>query len=447
MIKKTKSKTASVAIKKGYKKNSNTTDFSAIITKTASVKTIASKVPSKGKQISEPFKAKKLQDEPFDSPSTILRASAQGKPSKVKNKGEPFGKKPQGEPQTMDELLAQMGDISLTIKKGDTLEGTIVSKGAKEILVDIGKKSFGILAEWELDQVKDYAATLNIGDKVLAQVVNPENEFGYTVLSLRRSSSETRWQLLTELKGKGADLEVTGVEVAKGGILVDWQGLRGFIPSTQLEGSYASNPSHLLNRKISVKVIEVDKSINRLVLSQKAQALGVTPSYQKDKLKKIKPNDILKGTVSGIAPFGVFVDIDGIEGLVHISEVGWEKVENLSDLFKVNEKVEVLVLEVNDTEGKLNLSIKRLTPDPWKNILDRYPMESTASGKVVRSAPYGVFVQLEPGIEGLLHISKITPGEEPKVGDKIDCLIENIDSVRRKISLTLVPKEKPVGYR
>lgn len=412
MIKKTKSKTASDAIKKGHKKNSNTTDSSAIITKTTSVKTISFKVPTKEKQLSEPIK-----------------------------------KKFQGEPQTMDELLAQMGDISLTIKKGDTLEGTIVSKGAKEILVDIGKKSFGILAEWELDQVKDYAATLNIGDKVLAQVVNPENEFGYTVLSLRRSSSETRWQLLTELKGKGADLEVTGVEVAKGGILVDWQGLRGFIPSTQLEGSYASNPSHLLNRKISVKVIEVDKSINRLVLSQKAQALGVTPSYQKDKLKKIKPNDILKGTVSGIAPFGVFVDIDGIEGLVHISEVGWEKVENLSDLFKVSEKVEVLVLEVNDTEGKLNLSIKRLTPDPWKNILDRYPMESTASGKVVRSAPYGVFVQLEPGIEGLLHISKITPGEEPKVGDKIDCLIENIDSVRRKISLTLVPKEKPVGYR
>ena len=133
--------------------------------------------------------------------------------------------------------------------------------------------------------------------------------------------------------------------------------------------------------------------------------------------------------------------------MVHISEISWENVENLNNLYKVGDKVEVLILDVNRQEGKLNLSIKRLTPDPWKNILDRYPLESTISGKVVRSAPYGIFVQIEPGIEGLLHISKIISGEEPKIGSKIDCIIENIDTVRRKISLTLVPKEKPVGYR
>ncbi|KKS97724.1 MAG: hydroxymethylbutenyl pyrophosphate reductase, small subunit ribosomal protein S1, 4-hydroxy-3-methylbut-2-enyl diphosphate reductase [Candidatus Gottesmanbacteria bacterium GW2011_GWA2_43_14] len=350
-------------------------------------------------------------------------------------------------PQTMEELLAVSGISTFSMKKGDTVKGTIVSTSPKEILVDIGKKSFGIVAEWELDQVRDYVQNLKSGDKVVAQVVNPENEYGYTVLSLRKASMETRWQVLAGIKETGEDIEVTGLETAKGGILVDWQGLRGFVPSTQLETQFATSPMQLLNRKIKVKVIELDQAINRLVLSQKASVLGVTPSAQREKLKKIKPDDVLKGNVSGIAPFGVFVDVDGIEGLVHISEVAWEKVENLTDLYKVGNEVEVVVLDVNENEGKLNLSLKRLTPDPWKNILDRYPIEAGVSGKVVRSAPYGIFVQLEPGIEGLLHISKINPGEEPAIGDKVECMVEKIDTIKRKISLTLVPKEKPVGYR
>ena len=175
--------------------------------------------------------------------------------------------------------------------------------------------------------------------------------------------------------------------------------------------------------------------------------MGVTPSLQRERLKKIKQRDILKGVVSGIASFGIFIEIDGLEGLVHISEIAWEKVDNPASIYKIGDKVEVMVLDINNEEGKLNLSIKRLTPDPWKNILDRYPIESTISGKVLRSAPYGYFIQLEPGIEGLLHVSKIIPGQEPKIGDKLECLVERIDTVRRKISLTLVPKEKPVGYR
>ena len=133
--------------------------------------------------------------------------------------------------------------------------------------------------------------------------------------------------------------------------------------------------------------------------------------------------------------------------MVHISEIAWEKVDNPNDTFKVGDTVEVVVLDVNVGEGKLNLSIKRLTPDPWKNILDRYPIESTIKGKVVRSAPYGYFVKLEPGIEGLLHISKVTAGEEPTVGNELECVVENVDVARRKMSLTLVPKAKPVGYR
>ncbi|OIO12981.1 hypothetical protein COV53_00440 [Candidatus Gottesmanbacteria bacterium CG11_big_fil_rev_8_21_14_0_20_37_11] len=351
------------------------------------------------------------------------------------------------EPQTMAELLSMVGDVKIGAKRGDTVEGKVVSVSSREILVDIGKKSFGIVAEWELEQVKEYASSLKPGINIVAQVMNPENDMGYVVLSLRRANFERRWLELDKAKEEGLDLNVSILEVAKGGLLVDWQGLRGFVPYTQLESSFASNPLSLLGKRIDVKVLEVDKSLNRLVVSQKASSLGVTPSVQKEKLDKIKPNDVLKGIVSGVASFGVFVDMDGLEGLVHISEIAWEKVENPASIFKVGDKVDVMVLDVNKEEGKLNLSVKRLTPDPWKNILDRYPIDSTLSGEVVRQAPYGYFIRLEPGIEGLLHISKVTTGDEPKVGENINCMIENIDTVKRKISLTLVPKEKPVGYR
>jgi ribosomal protein S1 len=372
--------------------------------------------------------------------------------SKVKNQTEATQQskpavKSSKEPQTMEELLALTGGFSIGVKKGDSLDGTVISISSREVLVDIGQKSYGVVAEWELEQVKEFVGSLKIGDKVSAQVMNPENDIGYVVLSLRKSSQQHRWAYLITAKENGEDIEVTGLELAKGGILVDWQGLRGFVPATQLEGSFASSPQQLLNHRFKVRVLEVDKNLNRLVLSQKASVLGVTPTAQKEKLDKIKPEDVLKGTVSGVASFGIFVDLDGLEGLVHISELAWEKVENPANMFKVGQTVEVMVLEIQKEEGKLNLSIKRLTPDPWKNILDRYPIDFNVKGKVVRQAPYGVFVQLEPGVEGLLHISKIIAGQEPAIGANLDCIIERIDPVKRKISLTLVPTEKPVGYR
>ena len=351
------------------------------------------------------------------------------------------------EPQTMDELLAQSGEITLVMKKGETVNGAVVSVSAREVLVDIGRKSFGIVAEWELEQVKEYAASLKVNDKITAQVINPENDAGFATLSLRKTSTERRWTILEKAKENGEDIDVTPLEMAKGGLLVEWQSLRGFIPATQLDSESAGNPGMLIGRRMKVKVLEVDQAMNRMVLSQKASSLGISPKVLKDRLDKIKPNDSMKGVVSGIAPFGLFVDIEGLEGLVHISEIAWEKVTAPGDFFKVGDKVDVMVLDVNQKEGKLNLSIKRLTPDPWKNILDRYPVDANVKGKAVRSAPYGIFVSLETGIEGLIHISKITSGNEPKIGEEIECIVENVDPIKRKISLTLVPHEKPVGYR
>lgn len=382
-------------------------------------------------------------------PKTKTVKGKKKKPQAAKDKKETkvSKKKPHIEPQTMEELLDQIGDKKLGVKREDTVKGTVVSKSSKEILIDIGKKSYGIVAQWELEQVRDYAKTLKVGDKVTAQVRNPENEYGYVILSLRKASSQRRWKFLKEIQEKGKDIEVKGVDVAKGGILVEWQNLKGFIPASQLDPDYASKPSTLIGQLIKVKVLEVDKSLNRLVLSQKAATLGLSPSELKEKLSKVKPEQVLKGRVSGIVPFGIFVDINGLEGLVHISEIAWEKVENPASRFKVGDEIEVMILEVNQEEGKLNLSMKRLTPDPWKNILDKYPVDSTVKGEVVRIAPYGIFVQIEPGIEGLIHISKMGSGKPSKVGEEIECIIESIDPSERKISLSLLPTEVPVSYR
>lgn len=405
------------------------------------------KNPSTKLRTSKEKKTKKSSKSSEKEEILAVKSVKSTKESFAKAQGEPFGKKPQGEPQTMDELLAQTGGLKLGIKKGTTVDGIVVSVTPREVLIDIGKKTFGVIAGWELEQVKEYAASLKPGEKVTAQIINPENESGYATLSLRKTSSERRWVILSEVNKKGEDIEVLGLEVAKGGLLVEWQSLRGFIPSTQLDQEVIGNPFTLIGKKIKVKVLEVDPKLNRFVLSQKAATLGISPAVLKDKINKIKQGDALKGVVSGIAHFGLFVDIDGLEGLVHISEIAWEKVENPSSLFKTGDKVEVVVLDINLEEGKLNLSLKRLTPDPWKNILERYPPDSQISGIAMRVAPYGIFVKLEPGIEGLIHISKITAGSEPKIGEKIECIVEKVDPTKRKISLTIVPHAKPVGYR
>ena len=350
------------------------------------------------------------------------------------------------EPETMEELLAMTGYTPHGMKKGDMIEGVVFSISPKEVLVDMGKKSFGIVAEWELEQVREYVKSLKVGQKVSAQVVNPENEVGYAILSLRRASSEIRWNLLAEKKEKDEELEVSVVDTTKGGVLIDWQGLRGFIPPTQLEMSHVTNPGVLIGRTVKAKILELDKKLNRFVLSEKA-ASGEGAKIQAEALEKVKVGETVKGKISGVAPFGIFVDVDGIGGLVHISEISWEKVENPAVLFKVGQAIDIIILDVNREEGRLNLSIKRLTPDPWKNILDRYPIEANVKGKAVRTAPYGVFIQLEPGIEGLLHVSKIPPGENIPEGSELECVVELVDETKRKISLTLMPKAKPMGYR
>lgn len=349
-------------------------------------------------------------------------------------------------PQTMEELLAQTGYEIKVFKQGDLVEGEIVSLAPREVLLDIGGKSPGIVAERELEFLKDLLKSLKVGDKVRAFVLNPENDRGQIILSLRKASADFKWKKLAEKKEKDETLEVKGIEANKGGLITDFEGLRGFIPASQLEVSFVGSPQNLINKTFPVKILEADPSGNRLIFSQRLAAVRDV-AVQKKKLEKIKIGETYEGIVTAVFPFGAFVNVEGIEGLVHISEIAWEKVGDPKEYLKIGEQVKVMVVGMDKNLNRLNLSIKQLTPDPWQEMAKKYSLKELVKGRVTKLTNFGAFVRLDQGIDGLIHISKIPPQTELKEGDEVECLVETITPEQRKISLSLVLKEKPIGYK
>jgi small subunit ribosomal protein S1 len=355
----------------------------------------------------------------------------------------------------MEELLASTGYALKGVKKGDILEGIVGRVTPREITVDIGSKTEGVVIDKELDTYKDILMQLKTGDTVVAQVIVAENDRGQSVLSLRRNIFEKRWTHLAEHQKSGEPLEVTLKEPVRGGVLVDYGGLRGYIPQSQLDSGTFKQLDKSSGRTIRVKVVEVDKETNRLVFSQRALTEGAALAKQKELLSALTVGDTVQATITGVVPFGAFAKIkvtkDGteheIEGLVHISEIAWEKVEDPNQYLKTGDNVKVKVIGLDSETGKLTLSLKQLLPDPWEHVLDMFEKDSSVKGTVSRVTPYGAFVTLSPGVEGLIHISKIAPGEEPKLGQEITCIVEDIQPEKRKVSLSMTLTEKPIGYR
>lgn len=375
--------------------------------------------------------------------------------SKAPDKHVSPAKKATKEPQTMEELLAVTSYTLKGVKKGDVVEGKITRVSPKEVTIDIGGKTEGVVIDRELETYRDMLMSLKVGDTVVAQVIVAENDRGQSVLSLRRSIFEKRWTALSELKEKGEIVEVILKEPVRGGVLVDYGGLRGYIPQSQLDQATYKQLDKVTNKRIQAKIVEVDKETNRLVFSQRAVTEGENLERQKEILSVLTVGDSVAATITGVVPFGAFAKIkvtkEGkeheIEGLIHISEIAWEKVEDVNQYLKTGDNVKVKVIGIDTATGKLTLSLKQLLPDPWEHVLDMFEKDSTVKGTVSRVSPYGIFVTLSPGIEGLIHISKVSPGEEPKAGDEIQCIIEDIKPDQRKISLSMTLTEKPIGYR
>lgn len=375
--------------------------------------------------------------------------------SKSSEKNAAPAKKPSSGPQTMEELLATTNYTLKGVKKGDVVEGKITRISRKEITIDIGGKTEGVVIDRELESYRDMLMALKVGDTVVAQVIVAENDRGQSVLSLRRSIFEKRWAALTEKQKDGEVVEVILKEPVRGGILVDYGGLRGYIPQSQLDQATVKQMDKAVNRRIQAKVVEVDRDTNRLVFSQRAVTEGATLAKQKEVLSVLTVGDTVAATVTGVVPFGAFAKLKvtkdkeehEVEGLIHISEIAWEKVEDPNQYLKTGDSVKVKAIGIDVNTGKLTLSLKQLLPDPWEHVLDMFEKDTTVKGTVSRVSPYGIFVTLSPGIEGLVHISKISPGEEPKTGDEIQCVIEDIKPDQRKISLSMALTEKPIGYR
>jgi small subunit ribosomal protein S1 len=308
-----------------------------------------------------------------------------------------------------------------------------------QILVDIGEKAEGVISLREMTQE---AEKLNIGDKISAFVVSSEGEGGQAVLSIKKAGGEMRWQALTEKMNKGESVEVRGIEANRGGIVVEYDGLRGFIPSSHL----LSTPSSSVGKQLEVKIIEVDKKFNRLVFSER-EAHPEEAKFPKLDLA-FKEGDILEGKVNKILPFGILVSLPGsIDGLVHISEVSWERVGNLEELFKIDDTIRAIVTSIDPNTGKVSLSIKKLQDDPWKQAAEKYPVGKEIDATINRTSSYGAFVQLEKGIEGLIHSSKIPYGKKLVAGDKVRVSIDLFNPEQRRVALRLAEEAEKIEKR
>lgn len=358
---------------------------------------------------------------------------------------------------SMEELLANAGHNISAPKKGAVMKGLVTEIGRKMVLVDIGAKTEGIVVDKEIELASDLVARLKVGDEIEVFVKSPENDQGQILLSLRQAAEDKRWETFDEWLETVRTIEVKGIEVNRGGLIVQVDATRGFVPSSQFSQEYLGQMDKLVGKTFKAQVIEVDREQNRLILSEKAVTEAEEIGKKGDAFKGVNVDDVLEGVVSGIMPFGVFVTVTvpvaeseeqgKLEGLIHISEISWEKVSDPNKFYKTGDRIKVMVIGKEEATAKLNLSVKRLADDPWKGIEKTFAEGTKHSGHVIQLAAYGVLVNFKPGIDGLIHISKMPPGKEFKVGEAVDTYVEMLDVPHRRMSLGLVLTEKPVGYK
>lgn len=346
--------------------------------------------------------------------------------------------------KTMEELLAKVGSGLKVPQRGEKVKGTVTDISRRMVLVDIGAKTEGLVVDKEYEAARDLVESLQVGGEVEAYVISPENERGQILLSFKEAATSYSWDRFNQMLTAGETMTVKGLEVNKGGVVVKADSMRGFVPASQFGKAWLGKLEELINRSFRVKVIEVDQAKNRLIFSERHVSEADQIAARDAALDFIKVGEIREGVVSGVMPFGVFVTMQigdtEVEGLVHISEMSWEKVDDPSNLVKQGDKVKVKVIGVDQGAGRVNLSMKKLTDDPWQAVLTRYPIGSKHTGKVTRVEQFGVFVNLGAGIDGLIHISKIAAGEEPEIGTDLDVYVESVDPEQRRMSLSPVLK-------
>ncbi len=367
------------------------------------------------------------------------------------------------EPTTMEELLAEQDADIRSFKHGDVVEGKVVRIDKDEMLVDIGAKSEGVVSNRELfGRNTETAPTLAIGDTVLVYVLQPESPEGHAVLSLRRAGLERKWRSMQELFEAGTIIDAPVIDHNKGGLIVDC-GIRGFVPISQIVDfprrpqndqprdaaqEIAEKLQPYVGRKLRLKILEVNRKANRLILSEKVALYEERREKRDELFSSLQVGQKVSGTVRSIAPFGVFVDLGGIDGLVHKSELSWNKVNNPESDYNVGDEVEAEVIDINHERGRISLSIRRLQPDPWHSTVADFTVGDIIDGTVTKLVNFGAFVRVRDGLEGLIHISELShqrvahPGDVVHEGQLLKLKIISLDSERHRLGLSLKQAEE-----
>jgi small subunit ribosomal protein S1 len=339
-------------------------------------------------------------------------------------------------------------DTYRVLKRGEVVEGVVVRLNAGEILVDIGAKTEGIIhvAEGSESAVNG----LTVGDKLLVYVVIPENREGVAVLSLARAQAERDWRAAQQLNEEGAAFDGEVIGFNKGGLIVRFGEVRGFVPASQVVELRAGERDQLearlakmIGRRLKLKVIEIDRARNRLILSEKAAHREWRAEMRDKLLDELSEGELRHGRVTSLCDFGAFVDLGGIDGLVHISELAWRSLGHPSEVLQVGNEVDVYVLGVDREKRRVALSIKRTKPEPWLEAVSEFSPGQTLAATVTKLVAFGAFARVAEGVEGLIHISELAnerighPKQVLQVGDTVIVRVLNVDASRRRLSLSL----------
>jgi small subunit ribosomal protein S1 len=349
---------------------------------------------------------------------------------------------------TMDDLLN--ASTVNQLKAGDMVDGKVLSVKKHEVWIDLGPSGIGVIMQKDLQG----AGALEVGQDITTNIVDPEMDEGYALLSMKRAEKDRGWDELQRVYDNSEIIQVTSYDANRGGLLVELEGVRGFLPVSQLAAGHyprvvgadkdeiLQKLNQLNNKPISVKIIDISRKDNKLIFSEKE---AVKDNMQ-DRFAKLKIGDVVEGLVTGVIDFGAFVNVDGIEGLIHISEISWERVEDPRKYIKVGQEVKAKIIAID--KDRLSLSLKQMQEDPWIQEVKAFKKGDTVDGKVTRITPFGAFVQISPSVEALVHVSEmsddnsIDPEKIFQLNEKKKFKILEIDLEGRKIALSLKDTKK-----
>ncbi|HET9098056.1 MAG TPA: S1 RNA-binding domain-containing protein [Candidatus Saccharimonadales bacterium] len=344
---------------------------------------------------------------------------------------------------TMDDLLQDSAIESL--KTGEVVEGEVTAVKKNEVWVDLGAQGVGVVLRREIG----HGQALEAGSKVTVSVIDPEMEEGYALLSMKRAVKDRGWDELQRIHEANEIIEVMPYDANRGGLLVELEGIRGFLPVSQLAAGHYPRVSGadkdeilqklhgLVNKSLRVRVLDVSRKDNKLIFSEKEAVKDDTQA----RFSELNVGDVVEGVVTGVIDFGAFVNVDGIEGLIHISEISWERVDNPRNYVKVGETIKAKIIAID--KDRLSLSLKQMSEDPWLEQVKAFSKGDVVEGKVTRITPFGAFVQLSPSVEALVHVSEMSDDEtvDPEklfqLNEKKEFKVLDIDTENRKIALSL----------